>query len=105
LLETTNAYGRYLLFPIAYLRGQAYLSEHKGPEAATQFQLILDNRGWSALSYFYPLTYVGLARASVLQGDTAAARRAYEQFFVLWKDADADIPIVSEAKNEYKKLQ
>jgi hypothetical protein len=105
LLETTRVYGRHLLFPIAYLRGQAYLTEGKGAEAATQFQEILDNRGWSALSYFYPLAHVGLARASVLQGDIAKARKAYEDFFVLWKDADLDIPILVEAKKEYEKLR
>ncbi len=105
LLEKTRLYGRAILFPIAYVRGQAYLSEKKGADAAAQFQQILDNRGWSPISYFYPLAHVGLARASALQGDTAKARKAYEQFFVLWKDADPDIPILIEAKNEYKKLQ
>jgi eukaryotic-like serine/threonine-protein kinase len=105
LLETTRVYGRYLLFPIAYLRGHAYLTEHKPAEAAAQFQEILENRGWSTLSYFYPLAYVGLARASVLQGDTAKARKAYEDFFVLWKDANPDIPILIEARKEYEKLR
>jgi serine/threonine protein kinase/Flp pilus assembly protein TadD len=105
LLETTRPYGAYLLFPIAYLRGQAYLSEQKGTEAATQFQEILAHRGWSALSYFYPLAHVGLARAAALQGDTAKARQAYQDFFALWKDADADLSILIEAKKEYEKLK
>ncbi len=104
LLETTRPYAGYLLFPVAYLRGQAYLTEQKGAEAAAQFQEILDHRGWSALSYFYPLAHVGLARAAVLQGDTAKARKAYQDFFALWKDADPDTPILIEAKKEYEKL-
>ena len=104
VLEKTRLYGRSILFPIAYVRGQAYLSEKNGPQAATQFQEILDNRGWSAISYFYPLAYVGLARAAVLQGDTAKARKAYEEFFTLWKDADPDLLILIEAKKEYEKL-
>ena len=104
LLEKTRLYGRNILFPIAYLRGQAYLAEKKGADAAAQFQEILDNRGWSPVSYFYPLAYVGLARAAVLQGDTAKARKAYEDFFALWKDADPDLPILIEAKKEYEKL-
>jgi predicted Zn-dependent protease len=45
-----------------------------------------------------------LARAYVLQGDTAKARVAYDEFLALWKDADADIPILREAKAEYAKL-
>jgi eukaryotic-like serine/threonine-protein kinase len=104
-LETTRAYATYLLFPVAYLRGQAYLAEHKGAEASAQFQEILDHRGWSALSYFYPLAHVGLARAAVLQGDLAKARKAYQDFFALWKDADQDTPILIEAKKEYEKLK
>jgi len=104
LLEKTRLYGRNILFPIAYLRGQAYLAEKKGADAAAQFQEILDNRGWSPISYFYPLAYVGVARAAVLQGDMAKARKAYEDFFALWKDADPDLPILIEAKKEYEQL-
>jgi len=105
LLERTRLYGRSILFPIAYLRGQAYLDQKKGAEAAAQFQEILDNRGWSALSYFYPLAHVGLARAAVLQGDTAKARKAYEDFFAVLKDPDPDLSILIEAKKEYDKLK
>jgi eukaryotic-like serine/threonine-protein kinase len=104
-LEKTRLYGRNILFPIAYLRGQAYLAEKKGADAAAQFQEILDNRGWSALSYFYPLAYVGLARAAVLQGDTAKAHKAYQDFFTLWKDADTDLTILIEARSEYEKIR
>jgi predicted Zn-dependent protease len=48
---------------------------------------------------------LGLARAYALQGDTAKARAAYNDFFTLWKDADPDIPILKEAKAEYAKLR
>ncbi|HEU0046361.1 MAG TPA: hypothetical protein VFQ43_01995 [Nitrososphaera sp.] len=33
------------------------------------------------------------------------ARSAYEDFFALWKDADPDIPILKDAKEEYAKLR
>jgi eukaryotic-like serine/threonine-protein kinase len=51
------------------------------------------------------LAHLGLARACVLQGDTAKARTAYQDFLTLWKDADPDIPILQQAKAEYAKLQ
>jgi len=105
LLEQTRTHGGYLLFPIAYLRGQAYLQDKKGAEAAAQFQEILDHRGWSPLSYFYPFAQLGLARAALLQGDTATARKAYQDFFATWKDADSDLPLLIEAKKEYTKLK
>jgi hypothetical protein len=53
----------------------------------------------------YPLAHLGLARTAVLVGDVAKARSAYQDFFVLWKDADSDLPILIEAKKEYEKLE
>jgi hypothetical protein len=52
----------------------------------------------------YPLAHLGLARAAVLSSDTAKARQAYQDFFALWKDADADLPLLIEAKKEYENL-
>jgi eukaryotic-like serine/threonine-protein kinase len=53
----------------------------------------------------WELSQLGLARACVMQGDTANARAAYDAFFRLWKDADSDIPILKQAKAEYAKLE
>jgi len=58
-----------------------------------------------ATNSFYPLAYVGLARASVLAGDTAMARSAYQDFFAIWKDADRDVTILQQAKSEYELLR
>jgi len=41
----------------------------------------------------------------VLQGDTAKAKTAYQDFLTLWKNADPDIPILKQAKAEDVKLQ
>ena len=51
------------------------------------------------------LAHLGLARSYAMQGDTAKARAAYNDFLMLWKDADPDIPILKQAKAEYAKLQ
>ena len=105
LLETTRPYEGHSLFQIAYLRGQLYLNQRKGAEAAAEFQKILDHRGAQPTSPIFSLAHLGLARAAALQGDTVKARKAYEDFFALWKDADADIAILIEAKKEYEKLK
>jgi len=42
---------------------------------------------------------------AAMQGDTAKARAAYQDFLTLWKDADPDIPILKQAKAEYAKLR
>src|SRR6266853_6435302 len=104
LLESAHRFDSYGGFGPQYVRGQAYLKLNKGAEAAAEFQEILSHRGWSVRGVLYPLAYVGLARGAVLQGDTAKARKAYQDFFAIWKDADPDIPILIEAKLEYEKL-
>lgn len=40
-----------------------------------------------------------------MQGDTAQARKSYQDFLTLWKDADPDIPILLEAKREFDKVK
>jgi eukaryotic-like serine/threonine-protein kinase len=51
------------------------------------------------------LAHLQLGRAYVISGDTAKAEAAYQDFLTLWKDADPGIPILTEAKAEYAKLQ
>src|SRR6266545_1714075 len=88
-----------------YVRGLANLKLGKGSEAAVEFQKIVAGRSLAPMSALYPLAHLGLARAATLQGDAAKARKAYEDFFALWKDADGDIPVLLEAKKEYEKLK
>jgi hypothetical protein len=40
-----------------------------------------------------------------MMGDKAAARKSYQHFLTLWKEADPDIPIYKQAKAEAAKLQ
>jgi eukaryotic-like serine/threonine-protein kinase len=92
------------LLPV-YVRGQAFLALHQGREAAAEFQKFMDYPGAVGNNPIGAVARVGLARAYAMQGDTAKARAAYEEFFSLWKDADPDIPILKQAKAEYSKLQ
>jgi serine/threonine protein kinase/tetratricopeptide (TPR) repeat protein len=105
LLETTRPFEGYALFQIAYLRGQAYLNQQKGAEAAAEFQKILDHRGSQPTSPLFSLAQLGLARAAALSGDTSKARKAYQDFFALWKDADPDLLVLQEARREHEKLK
>jgi eukaryotic-like serine/threonine-protein kinase len=88
-----------------YLRGEAYLTLHDGNRAAAEFQKFIDHRGLVVNFPWGALARLGLARAYALQGNTAKAKAAYQDFLTLWKDADPDIPILKEAKAEYAKLQ
>ena len=105
LLEAAKRYEAAAQFWPQYLRGLAYLKLKSGNEAAAEFQKILDNRGQAPISALYPLAHLGLARAAALTGDMSKSRKAYQDFLALWKDADSDLPVLQEAKQEYEKLK
>ena len=105
MLEAARKYEVFGEFWPQYLRGQAYLREKNGAQALTEFKTIIDHRGWYPLSPLYPLAHVGLARAAALNHDAAKARKSYQDFFALWKDADATIPILVAARQEYDRLK
>ncbi|HUA16389.1 MAG TPA: protein kinase [Verrucomicrobiae bacterium] len=88
-----------------FLRGTIYLRLHKGTEAAAEFQRVLDHRGAAGAAVEYPLSQLNLGRAYALEGETATARTAYQDFFAGWKDADPDVPVLKMAKSEYDKLK
>jgi tetratricopeptide (TPR) repeat protein len=107
LLEPSRPYelGQSAEFLPIDCRGTAYLSEKDGTNAAAEFQRIIEHRGVSPTSELYPLALLGLARAANMAGDGARSRNYYEQLLNQWKDADPDIPLLRQAKNEYVRLQ
>jgi eukaryotic-like serine/threonine-protein kinase len=99
--------GGPLAFPYLYpvwVRGQAYMAAHDGVAAAAEFQKLIDHPGVVINQPIGSLAHLELGRAYALSGDNVKARVAYENFLTLWKDADADIPILIAAKLEYAKL-
>ena len=88
-----------------YIRGLAYLSARSGNEAAREFQKILDHSGIAPTSPRHVLARLGLARAYALAGEKEKSRETYQGFFAAWKDAEADIPILREARKEFAKLK
>src|SRR5271167_1920077 len=101
---TGSTYGWTALYPV-FVRGEGYLAAHQGREAAAEFQKILDHRRIVVNEPIGALAHIQIGRAYAMQGDTAKARAAYQDFLTLWKDADSDIPILIAAKAEYAKLQ
>jgi serine/threonine protein kinase/tetratricopeptide (TPR) repeat protein len=105
LLESARRFEPADEFVQKTLRTMAYLKLGKGSEASVEARRILDHRGEGLRSLLWPLAQLNLARASVMQNDAAQARRSYEEFFSLWKNADADLPVLIEAKKEYEKVK
>jgi Tfp pilus assembly protein PilF len=88
-----------------YVRGEAYLAEHRGAEAAAEFQRVLDHRGIVQFAPIEALVHLQLGRAYAMSGDKDKAKSAYQDFLSIWKDADPDIPIYKQAKAECARLQ
>jgi len=87
-----------------FYRGLAYLSMKSGKEAAAEFRKVLDRKTINPASPLHAISRLQLARALALSGDTDGARTAYQDLFALWKDADPDLPVLKQAKDEYGRL-
>jgi len=92
------------LYPV-YIRGEAFLLLHQGREAAVEYQKLLTYRGVIVNCPLGALAHLQLARAYALEDDSVKSRAEYQEFLLLWKDADPDIPVLKQAKAEYAKLQ
>jgi predicted Zn-dependent protease len=90
---------------IPYHRAKAYLAAGENDKAAAELEKLLGHRGWQNREMFAPLAKLDLARAYAAGEDREKSRKAYEDFFATWKEADPDIPILKQAKAEYSKLQ
>jgi DNA-binding winged helix-turn-helix (wHTH) protein/tetratricopeptide (TPR) repeat protein len=114
-LGTPGAYGfPQALLPV-YVRGEAYLAAHRGPEAVAEFQKVLNHRGIVFNEPIGAMAHLELARAYGIQAAEASddsrtqlranARSAYEDFLKLWKEADPNIPLLTQARAEHDRLK
>jgi tetratricopeptide (TPR) repeat protein len=128
-LATPSLPTNVLLYPI-YLRGEAYLKAGLPGKAQTEFQKILDHPGLVGNYILGALAHLGMGRSYAMEAGIpiasvlgepgaeqrlnrvvdrpealAKARSAYQGFFALWRNADAGIPILIRAQQEYRKLQ
>jgi len=91
------------LYP-AYLRGEAYLKAGQGQQAAAEYGKVIGHPGIMLNFVTGALARLQLARAQTMTGDQGAARKSYQDFLSLWKEADADVPILQAGKAEYQRL-
>ena len=81
-----------------------YLAARQPAQAASEFQRIVDHPHITLVDPLSALARLQLARALVLAGDPVKGKKAYEDLFTLWKDADADVPVIKQARAEFAKL-
>ncbi|HUE85068.1 MAG TPA: tetratricopeptide repeat protein, partial [Vicinamibacterales bacterium] len=87
-----------------YGKGRALLLAGRPQEAAEAFKRAFDSRTADEPSVIGPVSKIWLARALAKAGDAAGARAAYQDAFGIWKDADADLPLLVQARKEYAAL-
>jgi tetratricopeptide (TPR) repeat protein len=92
------------LYP-AYVRGEAYLAARRGPEAAVEFQKILDYHGLVLNDIIGALAHLEIARAYAVGGDGAKAKAAYQGCLALWKDADPRHPHPEASQSRVRKAK
>ena len=98
---------RYAAALVAFLdfRGLAFLATRNPKEAVVEFSRLLAHPGLAAGDPVDAAARLQFARALGLAGDKVKAASAYSDFLASWKNADQDIPIRTQAKAEFAKLQ
>ena len=86
-------------YPV-YVRGEALLAAGRASEAAAEFQKILHNRGLVAIDPMGPIARWKLGQAYALAGDRTRAQATYTEALHLWRDADADLPVLQQLRAE-----
>jgi tetratricopeptide (TPR) repeat protein len=104
-LPGTGFFAKFGSLYTVYVRGEAYLVAQRGPEAAAEFRKILDHPSLVLADPAGAIVQWRLGKALALSADKAKARSMYLSFLTSWRDADADIPILKQAKIEYDRLR
>ena len=89
----------------SYIRGQALLLARQPQAAANEFKKLIDHPGAIINCPTGALARLGIARSYAQAGEKEKSRAAYNNLFVLWKDADPDFPLLLQAKSEFAKLK
>ena len=91
---------------VTVARAKAQLIAGNPAAAVAEFKRIVDAPPAGPVgAAVYPAALIDLARARVAAADTAGAKAAYDQFLDLWKGADADLPLLLEARKERAALK
>ena len=91
-------------YGVPLLRARAETEAGMLDKAAEDYRLILANPGHYPVWPVHSLAHLYLARVLVREQKLDEARAEYRRFLDIWKNADADVPLLIQAKEEYSKL-
>jgi len=88
-----------------FMRGLAYFAAKQPVLAQKEFQVVVDRPYISGISPNVALAHLHLARALVMEGNRDAARQEYKTFLTMFQSADADLPVLVQARQESSQLR
>lgn len=91
-------------YGVPYLRARAETEAGMLDKAAEDYRLILANPGLDPVWPGHTLAHFRLAHVLALQKKSAEARAEYEAFLNIWKNADPQVPLLLQAREELLKL-
>jgi tetratricopeptide (TPR) repeat protein len=89
---------------VTLVAGLAALRMQRWDEASEALSMVPGSHPPQELSPVVAVCYIMLGRAHAGAGRTAEARKAYDEAFKIWNDADADLPLLVEARKDYERL-
>jgi tetratricopeptide (TPR) repeat protein len=85
---------------VRLLRARALHKAGRLTDSAADYQWLADHVCPPPSTSPCSLAPLSLARVRAAAGDAAGARQAYDRFLDLWRNADADLPLLVEARRE-----
>jgi len=83
--------------------GVAHFAHGHTEAAASEFKRLVNRRS-QTINSLKPLAHLYYGRTLAKMRKTAESRKAYDEFFGVWKNADANLPVLIAAKQEYARL-
>ena len=103
LLETPREYERAWL-DVRLARAEIYMALDRPEDAIAELRTIVEGPPLFPVWIGHTMVHLQLGRAYLAAGDQAAARRAYQDFLALMKDADEGVPLIDKARAEYETI-
>ena len=91
-------------YGVPILRARAETEAKMLDKAEADYRLVLANPGLDPIWPGHSTVHLMLARVLARQGKGKEARGEYESFLNEWKDGDAQVPLLVQAREEYGKL-
>src|SRR5262245_25603378 len=89
---------------LIYMLGVAHFDQGHTEVAASEFKRLVDRRS-QTINPLKPLAHLYYGRTLAKMGKAAESRKAYDEFFAAWKNGDANLPLLVDAKKEYARLK